>query len=263
VSSISIFVILPHRWLADGSQRDASVTKASMPSMMRCRPNRKERDGSWAAPYSAPASRADADRRGVAGRVEDFGEQGTVGLPPLLVGDAGASMGFGGLDGASRSAADVVVEKADDEVHVDVGEAEAVHGGEFCVIKGGQAGAEQRPAGRDLQQPRVGEQERPMPFGEGPSRPSVPNHFLAAVIAGPRRVPDSSSGRATFSSAASPGPADRTGTRTRTFTGAAHCAGHRSACPAAARRTRPAPARGPGCPPGSAARWTCPIRSAP
>jgi hypothetical protein len=30
--------------------------KASMPSMMRCRPNVKERAGSWAAPYSAPGA---------------------------------------------------------------------------------------------------------------------------------------------------------------------------------------------------------------
>src|SRR6185437_8334994 len=31
-------------------------TKSAMPSMIRWRPNRKERDASWAAPYSAPAA---------------------------------------------------------------------------------------------------------------------------------------------------------------------------------------------------------------
>lgn len=39
---------LPHR--------EAWPTKSAMPSMMRCRPNRKERAASWAAPYSAPAA---------------------------------------------------------------------------------------------------------------------------------------------------------------------------------------------------------------
>ena len=37
-------------------QREAWPTKSAMPSMMRCRPNRKERAASWAAPYSAPAA---------------------------------------------------------------------------------------------------------------------------------------------------------------------------------------------------------------
>src|SRR5580658_4559116 len=34
---------------------EEALTKAAIPSMMRCSPNRKERAGSWAAPYSAPA----------------------------------------------------------------------------------------------------------------------------------------------------------------------------------------------------------------
>src|SRR5690242_4501454 len=61
--------------------------------------------------------RADPDRRGIAGRVEDVGQQRAVSLPPLLIGDAGASLGFGGFDGSPGGAADVVVEKAGDEVH--------------------------------------------------------------------------------------------------------------------------------------------------
>ena len=77
---------------------------------------------------------ADAEGCGVAGGVEDVGEQGTVGLPPLLVRDAGVGLGLGCFDGSMCSAADVVVQEADDEVHVDVGEAEPVHGGEFFIV---------------------------------------------------------------------------------------------------------------------------------
>jgi hypothetical protein len=47
------------RWatlLAGSPHLDAWPTKIAMPSMMRCRPNLKERAGSWAAPYSAPAA---------------------------------------------------------------------------------------------------------------------------------------------------------------------------------------------------------------
>jgi len=53
---------------------------------------------------------ADADRRGIAGRVEDVGQQRAIGVPPLLVGDSGASLGLGGFDGTPGGAADVVVE---------------------------------------------------------------------------------------------------------------------------------------------------------
>lgn len=35
---------------------EAAMMKASIPSMMRCSPNLKERAGSWAEPYSAPAA---------------------------------------------------------------------------------------------------------------------------------------------------------------------------------------------------------------
>ena len=52
---------------------------------------------------------AGAYRCRVAGWVEDFGQQRAVGLPPLLVRDACAGLGFGGFDGSSRGAADVVI----------------------------------------------------------------------------------------------------------------------------------------------------------
>jgi hypothetical protein len=45
-----------HRPAIGMPQREVSLMKASMPSMMRCRPNLKERAGSWAAPYSVPAA---------------------------------------------------------------------------------------------------------------------------------------------------------------------------------------------------------------
>ncbi len=72
----------------------------------------------------------------------------------------------GCLDGSPGSAADVVVQEADDEVHVDVSEAEPVHGGELSVIERGQLRAQERPAGSDLQEPWVGQQERPVLFAE-------------------------------------------------------------------------------------------------
>src|SRR5581483_11118523 len=81
---------------------------------------------------------ADAAGDRVPVRVEHGGQQRAVPLPPLLVGDAGLPGDLVGSDRAAHRAVDVVGDQADHQVHLDVGEADAVDGPQFPVVLGDQ-----------------------------------------------------------------------------------------------------------------------------
>jgi hypothetical protein len=86
--------------------------------------------------------------------------------PPLLVGHSGAAFGVGGLDGAPRGTLDVAGDKDHHRVHLDVGQADAVDGGELALIHGQRVGAEHRAVGRDVQHPRMPVVHRPVVPGD-------------------------------------------------------------------------------------------------